>query len=120
MAAMESGGAWGLSAITNYGWLKFATLGAAGLGALLMAVARPPKSRKEMMLQAFVALGTSFLFGDLLWQATLHYVPFLDDRIAAHGLTGALSWGAFGGLAHFRDKLGSKSIDETVSDIRKL
>lgn len=115
---MESGGAWGFSAITSYGWLKFGALGAAGLGALLMAISRPPKTKKEMFFQGFTALGASFLFGDILWMAALHYLPFVIDRTAVYGLLGALSWGLFGGLAHFRDKLGSKSLDEVFKDVK--
>lgn len=118
MAAMESGGAWGLSIITKYGWVKFAALGAAGLGALLMAISRPPKTKREMFFQGFTALGTSFLFGDALWVICTHYLPFAVDYMAVHGVLGALSWGLFGGLAHFRDKLGSKSLDETFKDVK--
>jgi len=117
MPAFETGG---LSALTSFGWIKALTLGAAGLGALLMAVARPPKTRKEMFFQAFTALGCSLLWGDLFWQYMIFYSPVLVDQVAAHGLLGALSWGIFGGIAHLRDKLGSKSIDESISDIRKL
>lgn len=118
MAAMESGSAWGLSLITNYGWLKFGTLAAAGLGALLMAMSSPPKTKREMFFQGLTALGTSFLFGDVLWLLCVQYSPFIADRVAVHGLLGALSWGLFGGLVHFRTKLGSKSLDETFKDVK--
>jgi hypothetical protein len=33
------------------------------MGAAMMAVFRPPKSRKELFLQGAVALGTSLMFG---------------------------------------------------------
>lgn len=117
MAAMESGSAFGLAAITKYGWMKFGALGAAGLGALMMAVFRPPKTRKEMFLQGLVALGSSFLFGDFAYRAAVYYLPFQVDYIAVHGFVGAISWGIFGGLAMYRDKLASKSIDESVKDL---
>lgn len=118
MAAMESGGAYGLSVIMKFGWIKFAALGAAGLGALLMAISRPPQSKREMFLQGFTALGTSFLFGDLAYVMCTYYLPFAVDFTAVHGILGALSWGLFGGIAHFRDKLGSKSLDETFKDVK--
>lgn len=106
--------------VAKIGWLKVLSLGSALVGAVIMAVFRPPKSRKEMALQAAVALGTSFLFGDFafsLVDSWLHvgqsaYVP-------VHGLIGALSWGIFGGLAHYRDRL-STDPTQVVRDIKDV
>jgi len=62
---MESGGAaLGISWVAKFGFVKILTLGAAALGAGLMAVFRPPKTRKEMFAQSVVALGSSLLFGN--------------------------------------------------------
>ena len=115
MAAMESGGAWGIAVISKFGWLKMASLGAALAGAGLMALSRPPKTRKEQFYQALTALGSSLLFGDFAvrWAAT--YFPFvnlitdsyfdtLTFYVSVHALVGALAWGAFGALGTFRDK----------------
>lgn len=128
MAAMESGGAWGVAAITKFGWIKLLTLGAAGMGALLMAAFRPAKSRKEGFLQAFVALGSSLLFGSfiastILFKFQLIDVTSLEDLLyynaAIHGLVGAMSWGIFGGLATLRDKVGSDPVG-TARDVKDL
>lgn len=113
---MESGSLLGIG-LTKYGWLKALTLGAAAGGALMMAAFRPPKTRREMFYQGLVALGSSFLFGEVGVSAATYYLPFNVDPYAVHGLIGALSWGVFGGLAFLRDKLGSKSLDESVKDI---
>lgn len=128
MAAMESGSAWGIAAITKFGWIKLLTLGAAGMGALLMAVFRPAKSRKEGFLQAFVALGSSLLFGSfiassILFKFQLIDITSLEDLLyynaAIHGLVGAMSWGIFGGLATLRDRVGNDPI-QVVKEIKGL
>lgn len=108
----------GLAAlITKYGWIKAATLGSALLGALLMAVFRPPKTRKEMLMQAIIALGSSYLFGDSVYSIVTKWVPL--DYVAVHGLVGALSWGIFGGLAHMRDKVAADPI-QAVKDVKDI
>jgi hypothetical protein len=128
MAAMESGSAWGISAITKYGWIKFAALGAALAGALMMAAFRPPKTRRELFIQAGVALGCSFLFGSFIADAILYkfqlvdvnsFEAFLNFQMAVHGMTGALSWGVFGGLAALRDKVSKDPIG-TIKDVKDI
>ena len=118
--------------IAKYGWLKLFTLSAALGGAALMAIFRPPKTRKEMFLQAAVALGCSILFGDTVVKWLDHFFDFIDLNtaswidflqfyVAVHGIVGALSWGVFGGMAHLRDKVGvdpigtAKEIKDVVS-----
>lgn len=108
----------GLAAlIAKVGWVKVATLGSALAGAFLMAIFRPPKSRKEMLLQAIVALGCSYMFGDSAYTIINKWIPL--DYVAVHGLVGALSWGAFGGLAHTRDKLSNDPI-QVAKDVKDL
>lgn len=113
---------------TKYGWLKLFTLGASLGGAALMAVFRPPKTRKEMFLQAVVALGASLLFGGTLADylasvftfINLETSPFgkvIQFQVTVHGLLGALSWGLFGGLAHLRDKIEKDPV-QAVKDIK--
>lgn len=114
MPSLEGGA---LAVITKYGWLKLATLGAALGGAVLMAVFRPPKNRKEMLLHALVALGSSFLFGDTVFKIINNYIEM--DYVAVHGLVGAMSWGFFGGLATMRDKF-SKDPVQTVKDVKDI
>lgn len=126
MAAAESGTAFGLTAITKFGWIKLFTLGAAAAGAALMAIFRPPQSRKEVFYQGLVALGSSLLFGNTIAQALSSSFDFLNQTgtfedhvqylVSVHALVGALSWGVFGGLAHFRDKVYSQSIDKTIKN----
>lgn len=126
--SLESGALGAL--IAKYGWLKLFTLGAALLGASLMAAFRPPKSRKEVMLHAMVALGCSFLFGDTAVRLadsffdfidlnTAAYWDFLQFYIATHGLVGAASWGLVGGLATLRDKFAADPTG-TVKEIKDV
>lgn len=116
----ESAGV-GLAAITKFGWIKFASLGAALLGAALMVIFRPPKTRKEMFYQGLVALGSSLLFGDFFVAWAAHFLTFMSVtdakfNVAIHGLVGALSWGAFGALAHYRDKAATNP-EQVVKDV---
>lgn len=121
MAAFESTGGWAIAAATKFGWLKLATLGGALIGASIMALTRPPKSRKEMFYQAATALGCSFLFGDFAvrWAASWFsfisfekdsWVEILQFYVGVHGLLGAMSWGVFGALANLRDKVSADPI----------
>lgn len=116
--------------LTKFGWLKIFTLGAALAGAGLMAIFRPPKTKKEMFLQGCVALGCSFLFGDTVVNLLDGWFSFIDaatspiDKwmqfaIAVHGLVGALSWGIFGGIAYVRDKVGVNPI-EAAKEIKDV
>lgn len=116
--------------ITKYGWLKLFTLVGAVAGASLMAAFNPPRTRKEMFLQATVALGASFLFGDTAVRMADWFFDFIDLNTAAywdylqfyitvHGLLGALSWGIFGGLAAFRKKLSADPV-QAVKDVKDL
>ena len=88
-----------------------------------MAMTRPPRTRKEMFLQAATALGCSFLFGGMAtlafctWQAWA--VGSLEVMVAIHGLIGAMSWGLFGGLAVLREKFAKDPI-ETVKEVKDI
>lgn len=116
--------------IAKLGWLKLFTLGAALAGAGLMAIFRPPRTKKEMFLQGCVALGCSFLFGDTITNLLDGWFDFIDattsplDKwlqfaIAVHGLVGALSWGIFGGIAYVRDRVGTNPV-EAAKEIKDV
>lgn len=118
-------------ALWKFGTVKLLGLGAALLGAGIMAVFRPPKSRKELFLQGAVALGSSLLFGGAAVTALAGFSVFgIDLKTSAmadiiqfnamvHGLIGAMAWGIFGGMAVFRDKFGSDPI-EAIKNVRNL
>ena len=129
MDTMESTGL-GMATLSKFGWLKILSLGAALAGAGLMALSRPPQSRKEMFYQGLTALGTSFVFGDFVvrWAATFFtFVNLLTDSfldiatfyIAIHGLVGALAWGAFGGIGAWRDKFRIDPV-EAIKDVKSI
>ena len=110
--------------------MKLFTLTAALGGAGMMAIFRPPKTKKEMMYQGAVALGCSMLFGNVIAELIDYWFDFISletspiDRIiqfqvAVHGLVGAFSWGLFGGIAVLRDKFGSDPV-QTVKDIKNV
>lgn len=127
MAEPASSGAMGI-VIWKFGALKLLGLGAAILGAGMMAIFRPPKTRRELFYQCAVALGSSLLFGGAAVSALDFYFDWIDLKTApleevfqftgmVHGLIGALSWGVFGGLSVLRDKLGSDPV-QAVKDVK--
>ncbi len=112
----------------KFGLIKLLAFGSALLGAGIMAIFRPPRTRREMFMQGVVALSSSFLFGGVAVGAIAGYTgwinlitaPFTDIiqfNIMVHGLIGALSWGVFGGLAVLRDKFGSDPI-AAIKDLK--
>lgn len=107
--------------IAKVGWLKFSTFAAALAGAAVMIVFRPPATRKEMFLQGVIALSASFMFGPFFVKVAQSWTGFgvEDVLIPTHALVGALSWGAFGGVAAYRDKLSS-SPKEAVQDVKDV
>lgn len=127
MAEPASSGAMGI-VIWKFGALKLLGLGAAILGAWMMAIFRPPKTRRELFYQCGVALGSSILFGgsavlyldvksDWINLSTAPIMDVIQFIGAVHGLIGALSWGVFGGLSVLRDKFGSDPV-QTVKDVK--
>jgi hypothetical protein len=118
----------GVAAILKFGALKLFGLFASLLGAALMTIFRPPKSRRQVFLQGIVALGVSLLFGGSAVQALDYYFSWIDLRTApieevfqftgaVYGLIGAVSWGVFGALSQIRDKLASDPIG-LANDLR--
>jgi hypothetical protein len=107
--------------ITKFGFVKVLGMGSALMGAAMMAVFRPPKSRKELFLQGAVALGTSLMFGGAVVSILDYYLDFINlttapmveiiqFNVAVHGLLGTFAWGLFGGLAVLRDKFSNDPI----------
>lgn len=116
--------------IYKFGALKLLGFGAALMGAGMMAVFRPPLTRKELFMQGAVALGSSLLFGGTLVSAAAGFTGWVDLKMGApedvaqftamvYGLIGALSWGLFGGLAVLRDKFGSDPV-RAIQDVKNL
>lgn len=123
-----SGGVLG-AIIGKAGILKLLGMGAAAIGAAMMAVFRPPKSRRELFLQGAVALGTSLLFGGsavkfvdsyFTWIDLTHasFEDVLNINVAVHGLLGSFAWGVFGGAAHSLDKFSTDPI-EAIKEVKE-
>lgn len=124
MAAIESGA----GAIGIFG--KVAIIAGAGLlGAAAMAAFDPPKTKKQLFIQAAIALGCSFMFGPIAVKALDFYfdfinlasitnwVDFMETVATIYGLVGALSWGFVGLVASLRQLIhrrGAKTIYETI------
>lgn len=117
-------------AIWKFGLLKLVGFGSALLGAAMMAIFRPPKTRRELFYQGAVALGASFLFGGTAVQVVatwtgwivLHSAPFEDViqfYMAVYGLIGSAAWGVFGGFSVLRDKFGSDPV-QLAKDVKDL
>lgn len=109
--------------IYKAGLAKFIGLGASLIGAGVMALMRPPRTRKELFFQALVALAGSLLFGGFAVHAVSYYANWTSlsyETIGAiHGLIGALSWGIFGALAILREKLSTDPI-QVAKDIKEI
>jgi hypothetical protein len=117
--AVEAGAA-GLA--WKLGLFKLIGGGAALLGAFLMAAVLEPKSKREMVLRAMVALGTSTLGTDWAMRiaashlgvdmATLPMPDVIQYTLAMGGTIGAVSWFALGAIGELlkrirRDPIGS-------------
>lgn len=117
-------------ALWKIGSLKFAGFGAALIGAGIMTIFRPPKTKKEMFLQGACALAGSFMFGntavtfldswfDWINLATASFNDAVQFTVTVHGLIGAMSWGVFGGLAAMRERIGTDPI-QAIKDIKDV
>lgn len=110
-------------------WTGAAALGATFvsgvIGAAIIAAFDPPTTRRMLFLQALVAGIASIFFGPLAMIVIDYYADFIDLHespfyvvIAASApvmmLIGALSWGAFGALAKFRQLLRDRAADEAA------
>lgn len=124
--AVEAGAA-GIA--MKLGLFKLLGGGAALLGAFLMAAVLEPKSKREMVLRAFVALGTSVLATDWLMKMVAPHFGFevraLDPTdlvqytLVTGGVVGALSWFALGAAGYFLEKFRSDPVS-TVKAIKSL
>lgn len=118
--SIESSAVVGL--LAKFGTAKLLTLGAALIGAAIMIMYRPPKSRKELFYHAAAALGGSFLLGGTVLSLMSTWTGVDKETLspAVHGIIGALSWGFFGGLASWRDdKLGKDPV-QAIKDVKDV
>ena len=90
-------------------------------GALLIAMTRPPSSRKELFYHAATALIASALFGEL-------GVSLLDSWLAVsrevlivpvYGFIGSMGWGIAGALSTFSERF-AKDPTQAVKDVRDV
>lgn len=95
-----------------------------GLGAGIMIMVDPPKSKRDLFALAFVAYASSYLFGGALFDflQTTAWFSFLDDAKRAHhtavdGVIGAFGWFIAGGIAKVL-KSFKKNPLKTVKDVR--
>lgn len=107
--------------IAKFGTVKVLSLGVAVLGALVMCFFRPPKTKKEVFYHAAVAGAGSFMFGPLAVAIISGWLDAPVDlvQMPAHFIVGALSWGAMGAIATYRDKLASAP-KEAVQDVKDV
>lgn len=92
-------------------WKLGAGLGIGVLGALVMAAVDPPKTRRALFLQAFVAGAGASVFGPAAVSLAARVVPLSEAEllIPVLFLTGALSWGAAAALARFRQLVAERA-----------
>ncbi len=103
-----------------------ALLGSGILGAVMMAVFDPPKTKKLLFGQAAVAGIGSLFFGPVATKLADHYFDFINlanatgieaFEVAApvYLLVGAMSWGAFGALAKFREIIRTRGAENLAN-----
>ncbi|MBA2413208.1 MAG: hypothetical protein H0V63_10345 [Burkholderiaceae bacterium] len=105
----------GLALIAKYG----VPFGAAMLGAAIIAALDPPKTRKELFMQAMVAGIGSTVFGAAALRVAVYFLAGygLDLEsltIPVYFLTGALSWGFFGAIVKLRSLLREKAAQKVI------
>lgn len=107
--------------IAKFGTVKVLAFGTALLGAGVMCLFRPPKTKMEVFNHAVVAGAGSFLFGPLAVSITTSWLnePAALVTMPVHFLVGALSWGAMAGIATYRDKL-TASPKEAIQDVKDI
>jgi hypothetical protein len=97
-------------------------------GALIMAAFDPPPDRRTLFLQASTAGVGSLLFGGPAVKILDYFADFVDlaklsemDRlewaVPVYFLVGALSWGAFGALARFRQIIRERGGDVVADKV---
>jgi len=100
--------------------------GAGVAGAAIMAAVDPPATRTEMFAQAACAGVGSMVFGGLAVRLADFYLDainlagapaadYLEVAVPIYFLVGALSWGAFGALAKFRQIVRDKAAAKAAS-----
>lgn len=101
--------------------------GAALLTAMCIAAARPPKTKQELFVRAFVAITTSVLFGGVAVAAADFYIPFIDVassvfsefHAAVHGVVGGAAWFVWGGIAETLNEFKTKPL-EFLTSVKNL
>lgn len=108
--------------LAKFGTAKVLSFGAAFLGALIMLMFRPPKSRKELFYHALSAFAGSALFGGTALALAATWTGVDKDILtpAVYGTIGALSWGFFGGLASWRDNKLGKDPVQAIKDVKDV
>jgi hypothetical protein len=91
------------------------TLGATALGACVMAMFDPPRTRAEVFQHAISAGAGWWLFGDLGHRACIRVVGMVLDNVPpeqlllpSHFLVGCLAWAVFGAASRFRRLLNER------------
>jgi hypothetical protein len=106
------------------GLTKLAVAGGAGLiGAAVIAAVDPPKTRRELFMQALVAGGGSMSFGPIAVHVAQHFISWVDFTqvefaVPVYFLVGALSWGAAGALAMARKTIREKGADYLLKKLK--
>lgn len=98
----------------------------AAVGAAIMVLVDPPKTKKDLFIRAFCAFGCSYLFGDTLFDFldSTTMFAFLDPakhahRVAVEGVVGACGFFVAGGAANWLKAFKRKPLD-TVKETREV
>jgi hypothetical protein len=108
--------------LAKFGMAKVLSFGAAFIGAAIMLMFRPPKSRKDLFYHACSAFAGSALFGGTALALAVSWTGLDKDTLipAVYGIIGALSWGFFGGLASWRDDKLAKDPLQAIKDVKDV
>lgn len=90
-------------------------------GALLVAMTRPPKTRKGLFTHAAAALISTFMFGEFGVSLLANWVDVPRDilLVPVYGFIGSMGWGIAGGLSSFSEKFAKDPV-AAVKDVRDI
>lgn len=90
-------------------------------GALLIAMTKPPETRKGLFTHAAAALISTFLFGELGVSLLANWIDIPRDvlLVPVYGFVGSMGWGIAGGLSTFSQRFAKDPI-QSVKDVRDI
>lgn len=90
-------------------------------GAVLIAMTRPPQTRKELFYHAAAAMLASYIFGDVVVAILDNWLALTREEliVPVYGFIGAMGWGIAGGLSTFSGKFAKDPV-QAIKDVKDV